>query len=152
MSGIRGKDTKIEVTVRKALFARGFRYRLHDPRLPGKPDLVFPRYRAVVFVHGCYWHGHECRLFRLPATNTAFWQAKIDGNRVRDMRTRQCLLDAGWRVCVVWECALRGSARLEESEAIRRIAEWLADPDPPAEMVVSGVDQAALTSHRNDVG
>lgn len=143
MSGIRGKDTKIEVTVRKALFARGFRYRLHDPRLPGKPDLVFPRYRAVVFVHGCYWHGHECRLFRLPATNTAFWQAKIDGNRVRDMRTRQCLLDAGWRVCVVWECALRGASKFSLDDVTDCLCDWLKAKEGSKTLSVYGESRPA---------
>lgn len=125
MSGIRGKDTRIEVAVRKALFARGFRYLLNDRRLPGKPDMVFPKYHAVVFVHGCYWHGHDCALFRLPSSNREFWETKIGANRTRDVRTQQALRDLGWRVAVVWECALRGHGKLGLKEVTRQLEEWL---------------------------
>lgn len=125
MSGIRNRDTKIEVAVRKAVFARGFRYRLNQDGLPGKPDLVFPRFRAAVFVHGCYWHGHDCKLFRLPGTNRNFWQEKIQGNRIRDMRNAEALSQMGWRIGVVWECALRdkGGAALER--VADRLVRWL---------------------------
>lgn len=122
MSGIRGRDTRIEVAVRKALFARGFRYRLNERKLPGRPDVVLPRYRATVFVNGCYWHGHDCGLFRVPSTNSEFWRAKIEGNRERDRRNGAALADAGWRVAVVWECALRGRGE----DALRRVADRLA--------------------------
>lgn len=108
MSRIRGRDTAPELVIRRALHARGFRYRLNDRTLPGRPDLVFPKYKAVIFVHGCFWHGHDCHLFKWPATRHAFWQAKINGNRSRDALSLQRLIDQGWRVLVVWECALKG--------------------------------------------
>lgn len=111
MSRIRAKDTKPEMLLRRALHARGLRYRLHGAKLPGKPDLVFPARRVVVFVHGCFWHGHDCPLFRIPATRTAFWSAKIAENRVRDTQAVNALVAAGWRIQTVWECALRGRAR-----------------------------------------
>ena len=81
MSGIRSRNTRIEITVRKRLFSLGFRYRINDRRLPGKPDMVFPKYRAVIFTHGCFWHGHDCKYFRLPSSNRDFWQAKISRNK-----------------------------------------------------------------------
>lgn len=125
MSGIRGKDTRIEVAVRKALFARGFRYLLNDRRLPGKPDMVFPKYRAVVFVHGCYWHGHDCALFRLPSSNREFWETKIGANRARDVRTALAIRAQGWRVAVVWECALRGRGKLGLEKVTCQLEDWL---------------------------
>ena len=108
MSRIRGTNTKLEVLVRSALHARGFRFRLGGSGLPGKPDLVLPKYKAVVFVHGCFWHGHSCPLYRLPKTRPEFWSDKIDSNRQRDARVELQLQDSGWRVEVVWECSLRG--------------------------------------------
>lgn len=125
MSGIRGKDTRPEMIVRKALHAAGFRYRLHDKRLPGKPDLVFPRYSAVVFVHGCFWHGHDCHLFRFPATRTDFLREKIAGNVERDRQAVNQLRGTGWRVGTVWECALKGKTRLAAEEILRSLASWL---------------------------
>ncbi|WP_249115631.1 very short patch repair endonuclease [Azoarcus sp. L1K30] len=136
MSGIRGKDTRIEVAVRKALFARGFRYLLNDGRLPGKPDMVFPKHRAVVFVHGCYWHGHDCALFRLPSNNREFWEAKIGANRVRDARTVLALRVKGWRVAVVWECALRGRGKPGLEEVTRQLDDWL--PGDRGEITIQG--------------
>ncbi|WP_312608273.1 very short patch repair endonuclease [Agrobacterium pusense] len=125
MSGIRGKDTKPEILIRKALFARGWRYRLHDKRLPGKPDLVFPRLRAVVFVDGCFWHGHTCHLFRLPSSRVDFWTEKIARNRQRDVEVREALDGLGWRHLTVWECALKGRTRLPIVEVIDKVANWL---------------------------
>ena len=125
MSGIRSKDTGIEISVRKALFAKGFRYRLNQKDLPGKPDMVFPRYQAIVFVHGCFWHGHDCVLFRLPATNREFWQVKIEGNRTRDARNFEALTKMGWRVAVVWECALRAKGEEALVKIANRLAGWL---------------------------
>ena len=110
MSCIHGKDTKPEELVRKYLFSKGFRYRKNDARLPGKPDIVLPKYRAVVFVNGCFWHGHAgCRYFVWPKNNSEFWKKKIDGNVARDERTYKLLCDLGWRVFVVWECELKPS-------------------------------------------
>src|SRR3546814_1711336 len=105
MSRIRSKDTKPELQLRRGLHAAGLRYRLHPQELPGRPDIVFPRYRAVVLVNGCFWHGHDCQLFRMPATRRDFWNAKIRRNQERDTQTVRALLDEGWRVLTVWECA-----------------------------------------------
>ena len=125
MSRIRGKDTKPEILLRKALHAEGFRYRLHDRKLPGRPDIVLPRWKAVILVHGCFWHGHHCHLFRLPGTRTEFWRAKISGNRDRDDRNRQALLDQGWRFLEVWECAMRGPARLTWETLLAETVSWI---------------------------
>lgn len=122
MSRIRGKDTRPEMQVRKLLWHQGFRYRLHGPKLPGRPDVVLPRWRAVVLVHGCFWHYHEgCPLFRLPATRPEFWLEKLSGNRERDRRSIRELRDAGWRVTVVWECALR----LDQASVGQSLTRWL---------------------------
>lgn len=111
MSGIRGKDTQPELVLRKGLFHRGVRFRLHVASLPGRPDLVIRKFRAVVFVQGCFWHVHEgCRYFRMPSSNRQFWQEKLGRNRERDARNIVALKAAGWRVAVVWECATRVTA------------------------------------------
>lgn len=125
MSKIRGKNTKPELVLRKALHRRGYRYRLHHATLPGKPDIVLPRFRAVIFVSGCFWHGHDCELFRLPATRREFWQKKIEGNRKRDDIVRDGILALGWRHLTVWECAIRGKHALGVDETIRRVCVWL---------------------------
>ena len=104
MSGIRRRDTKLEVAVRKALHARGFRYRVDVRKLPGCPDIVLPRWRAVIFVHGCFWHAHDCGLCRIPSTRPEFWREKLSANAERDRRNETRLLDAGWRVATIWEC------------------------------------------------
>lgn len=125
MSGIRGKDTKPELIIRHALHRRGFRYRLHDKRLPGKPDLVFPSRRAVILVHGCFWHGHDCHLFKQPSSRKKFWKTKISRNREKDIETIKDLSDGGWRILTIWECALKGKIRQPENEIIRIITRWL---------------------------
>jgi DNA mismatch endonuclease (patch repair protein) len=125
MAGIRGKNTKPEMIIRRGLHGRGFRYLLHDKRLPGKPDLVFPKYRAVVFVHGCFWHGHDCHLFKWPKTRTDFWRAKISRNRVIDQTAIIALKEAGWRCCVIWECGLKGRESLPAQSTVDRVARWL---------------------------
>lgn len=112
MSRIRGRDTKPELLVRKYLFGQGLRFRKNDKRLPGHPDIVFPKYRTVVFVNGCFWHGHEgCRYYVLPKSNCEFWSSKIERNKARDERDRLELESKGWRVVVVWECELKKSVR-----------------------------------------
>lgn len=112
MSRIRGQDTKPEVLLRKALHASGFRYRLHDKRLPGKPDLVLPHYKAVVFVHGCFWHCHPgCKASHVPKTNAAFWESKFSRNVARDARNVNELMALGWRVFTVWECSTNTKAK-----------------------------------------
>ena len=124
MKRVKQKHTAPELTVRKALHKRGLRYKIGDPKLPGRPDLSFPRYRSVVFVHGCFWHGHECRAGRLPTTNTDYWIAKIEANRNRDARKEQALCDLGWRVFTVWQCQLRSAERenrlMELAQAISK--------------------------------
>jgi len=108
MSRIRGKNTKPEEQVRKYLFSQGFRYRKNDVRLPGKPDIVLPKYKIVIFVNGCFWHAHEgCRYFVWPKSNVDFWKRKINGNVERDLRNQQLLNEQGWNVIVVWECQLK---------------------------------------------
>ena len=108
MAGIKGKDTKPELALRRALHARGFRFRLHAKDIPGRPDLVFPKHSAVVFVHGCFWHRHvNCRYTTTPSTRPEFWQTKFEANVARDSGFRAMLLESGWRVATVWECALR---------------------------------------------
>jgi len=122
MSGIKGKNTKPEIHVRSLLHRHGFRFRIHVDSLPGKPDIVLKRYRAVIFVHGCFWHAHHCHLFKLPSTRTEFWQTKIEGNKTRDTVTVKALKDSGWRVLTIWECSLKGRARLEESTLVEKIS------------------------------
>lgn len=122
MSRIKGKNTKPEMTVRRYLWAHGFRYRVNDQRLPGKPDIVLTKYRTVIFVHGCFWHGHEnCRHFRIPKTNVAFWSHKIEQNRSRDMNVRQQLRLMGWRTMVLWECQLRTTYALTTLDGFVRL-------------------------------
>lgn len=110
MSAIRGKNTKPEISLRHELHRQGFRYRLHGQKLPGRPDIVLPKFKAVVLVHGCFWHGHGCALFKWPQTRAEFWRAKISKTRSRDDRQLEALREAGWRVAVVWECAIRAVA------------------------------------------
>ncbi|MBE2210346.1 MAG: DNA mismatch endonuclease Vsr [Xanthomonadaceae bacterium] len=112
MSRIRSQDTKPEMLVRRFLHGQGFRFRLHARDLPGKPDLVLPKYRAIVFVEGCFWHGHSCQKGRVPGTNPDFWQAKVAANQARDKRNQRVLRRDGWRVFRVWECQLaKGKTR-----------------------------------------
>ncbi|MEQ8710810.1 MAG: very short patch repair endonuclease [Rhodospirillales bacterium] len=125
MSGIRSKNTKPEMILRQGLHAAGFRFRLHDKALPGKPDIVFPRYRAVIMAQGCFWHGHDCHLFKIPATRSGFWREKISRNRQNDARTRTALSDAGWRLAEIWECSLKGKTRLPQDEVINICGRWL---------------------------
>ena len=108
MSGIRARNTRPEIAVRRALHARGFRFRLHDHRLPGSPDIILPKFHATIFVHGCFWHRHEgCKFASTPSTRPEFWEAKFQGNKQRDNRNLEELLSLGWRVATIWECALR---------------------------------------------
>ena len=119
MAAIRGKDTKPELLVRRYLFSKGFRYRLNHRGLPGHPDIVLRKYRTVIFVNGCFWHGHEqCRLFTLPKTNTDFWQKKIERNRKRDTQEQQELAAMGWHCITVWECQLKPITRERTLQSI----------------------------------
>lgn len=125
MAGIRSKNTAPEMIVRRGLHKHGFRFRIHDRRLPGQPDLVLPRWRAAIFVHGCFWHGHDCPLFRWPRSREEFWREKIRRNKERDEAAIVCLQGDQWRVLTVWECALKGSSRIGADETITRSAAWL---------------------------
>jgi DNA mismatch endonuclease (patch repair protein) len=125
MSRIRGKNTRPELMIRLGLYALGFRYRLHRRDLPGCPDLVFPKYRAVIFINGCLWHAHKCHLFQWPRTNAQFWRQKINRNRRNDLRATTQLLDKDWRVLTIWECAVRGRLRLDPETLFDRITKWL---------------------------
>lgn len=127
MAAIKGKDTKPELKVRKALHSRGFRYRLHSRSLPGKPDIVLPKYRICIFVHGCFWHRHEgCKYTTTPATRVEFWNAKFLENTHRDRRNRKRLLDSGWSVVELWECGLRKS-----EPAIDWLYDYIKASGPP---------------------
>lgn len=126
MAAIRGKNTKPELFIREGLHAQGYRFRLHAKNLPGKPDLVFRKYNAILLINGCFWHGHDCDLFRWPKTREAFWREKIGGNVARDTRNKSQLIESDWRVGVVWECALKGKTRLDPDAVIDSIARWLS--------------------------
>lgn len=111
MRAIKSGNTKPELLVRKALHSRGFRYRLGGSGLPGRPDLALPKYKSVIFIHGCFWHGHDCRYFKVPATRTEFWLEKIHSNQKRDRASIEALQALGWNVIVVWECSLKPSGK-----------------------------------------
>lgn len=134
MSGIRGKNTKPEMTIRKGLHRRGFRFRLHSRHLPGKPDLVLPRYNTTIFVHGCFWHGHGCHLFKMPSTRREFWQAKIARNAECDQEVAKALGQKGWRRLVIWECAIKGKSRHDLNTLLQRITEWIKSGDTDVEI------------------
>ncbi len=125
MSGIRSRHTKPERIVRSGLHRLGYRFGLHNRKLQGTPDLVLPKYRTVIFVHGCFWHGHDCSLFRMPGTRTEFWKSKIARNRANDDAARNTLAEKGWRVLVIWECALRGHSEKEIVSLLARVSAWL---------------------------
>jgi DNA mismatch endonuclease (patch repair protein) len=125
MSGIRGTNTKPELRIRKLLHRAGFRFRIHARDLPGRPDIVLPRWRAAIFVHGCFWHGHDCHLFRMPGTRQEFWSGKIGRNRAGDVRAAAALAGAGWRFAVVWECALKGRTRMTDDAVAVALEKWL---------------------------
>ena len=134
MSRIRGKDTKPELVVRRGLHARGFRFRLHRKDLPGKPDIVLPKHQAVILVQGCFWHGHDCHLFQWPRSRADWWQAKIESNMRRDKRNLQELMEEGWRILQIWECALTGKMRFPSEDMIDLAAAWLDSGDMDAEI------------------
>jgi DNA mismatch endonuclease (patch repair protein) len=138
MSRIRGKDTKPEMIVRQYLHTHGLRYRLHQKDLPGKPDVVLPKYRTVIFVHGCFWHMHEgCRYFVVPKTRTEFWMTKIGKNVANDIKQQSALMAAGWRVITVWECELKPAVR---EERLARLLEEIRSPLEPDEVGALSLD------------
>jgi DNA mismatch endonuclease (patch repair protein) len=125
MAGIRSRNTRPEIIVRRTLHAMGFRFRLHGRELPGKPDIVMRRWRAVIHVHGCFWHGHDCALFRQPSSRVEFWREKIRRNRARDTQVSLKLDALEWRQLHVWECALKGPERLSPAELCDQLQSWL---------------------------
>lgn len=125
MAAIKGKNTKPELLIRSMLHRHGFRYRIHDKLLPGKPDLVFPKYNAAIFVHGCFWHGHNCHLFKVPGSRTEFWLQKISQNRDNDARSYAGLRQKNYRILTIWECALKGKTRLLPNMLYTKISEWI---------------------------
>ncbi|WP_336778749.1 very short patch repair endonuclease [Pantoea sp. USHLN256] len=125
MRAIRNQDTAIEQRIAIILKDRGFTYRVQDKALPGRPDFVLPSEKAIIFVHGCFWHRHHCYLFKMPATRTEFWSGKINSNVERDRRYIEQLREGGWKVLIVWECALRGKLQLADGALIERLEEWL---------------------------
>jgi DNA mismatch endonuclease, patch repair protein len=146
MAGIKGKDTKPELLLRKALHARGFRFRLHAKDVLGRPDLVFAKYHAVVFVHGCFWHRHtDCRYATTPTTRPDFWRGKFDANIARDGVVTSALLDSGWRVATVWECALRKPDIV--NAAVENVSQWLLSGDRQIEVGEREVRVNAGPSH-----
>lgn len=130
MAGIGSANTKPELIIRRGLHALGYRFRLHQRDLPGRPDVVFARRRAVIFVNGCFWHGHDCHLFRWPRSRVDFWRDKISGNIRRDRATREALAEAGWRVAEVWECQLKGRERRPLEEVVGECAAFLDSEAP----------------------
>ena len=155
MAGITGKNTKPEITLRKGLHARGVRYRLHARNVYGHPDLVLPKYRAAIFVHGCFWHRHAgCRYTTTPATRTEFWMKKFAANVQRDANVKDKLTSTGWRVAVVWECALRNSSVLPTT--IEAVIQWLNSKDAHLELgevsqPLIGTSGTETTSSRTDL-
>lgn len=129
MAGIRSKNTKPELLVRKELHRLGFRYRLHAKDIPGSPDFVLPRYRVAFFVNGCFWHGHNCHLFKLPSTRAKFWKTKIERNVQRDLEVKNQLAEKDWRRVVVWECALKGKMKLELNQLLSAIASCVTNDE-----------------------
>lgn len=125
MSRIRGKDTKPEMKIRKALHGLGYRYSLHKKNLPGKPDLFFKKYNAVIEINGCFWHGHDCHLFKMPKTRTKFWKNKLEGNRERDEENIKKLVEKGIRVLIIWECAVKGKTSLDFESLIDSVISFL---------------------------
>ena len=137
MSAVRSTNTRPEMVIRKGLHAMGFRFRLHHKKLPGHPDLVFPKYRVALFVHGCFWHGHECALFRWPITRAEFWKTKILRNREVDETATKELRKLGWRILIIWECVIKGVNRRPIEDVICEAADWIRSDFQTAEMVGS---------------
>lgn len=125
MAKVHSKNTIPEIKIRKALFNKGFRYRIHDKSLPGNPDIILPKYKAVIQINGCFWHGHNCYLFSWPKTNPEFWQTKISGNQKRDKKNNIELEKSGWRVLIIWGCALKGKNKISFDILIEQIITWL---------------------------
>ncbi len=125
MAGIHARNTKPEIAIRRLLHKSGFRFRIHNDELPGKPDIVLKKYRAIIFVHGCFWHRHQCHLFKWPKTRAEFWKTKINRNVLNDKKAIRDLHIADWRICVVWECSVKGTKKKSSSHMEKLIKNWL---------------------------
>lgn len=134
MAGIKGKNTQPELLLRSELHRRGFRYRLHYKGLPGKPDIVLPKYRAIILVNGCFWHGHNCHLFKWPSTRPEFWRQKIEGNHARDQRNLAHYRHEGWKTLLIWECSLKGRSKIGVTEVIEIAVRWIQFDPSDAEI------------------
>lgn len=134
MAAIRSSDTKSEIWIRKRLHSAGFRFRLNVSGMPGKPDIVLKKYRAVIFVNGCFWHKHECALFKWPKSRVEWWRQKLTGNQKRDLIVQDKLRESGWRVLVIWECALKGPQKWPENELMQAVISWLNSGGPLEEI------------------
>lgn len=150
MSGIQGKNTKPEILVRSGLHRLGFRFRIHYSKLPGKPDIALPKYNALILVHGCFWHGHKCHLFKYPHTNPEFWKSKIQSNRARDARQRTHYEQQGWRTLVIWECALKGKHKLPFLSLLEVTRTWIEGDERDRDL--SGLETEALRTKSSPVG
>ena len=146
MRAIATRDTAIEKRIAALLTQAGFTFIAQDRELPGRPDFALPDYRCVIFTHGCFWHHHDCYLFKVPATRTAFWLDKIAGNVARDARDRQKLAEEGWRVLIIWECALRGRLRLSDAALTERLEEWICGAGHDAQIDTQGIRELTTTS------
>lgn len=152
MAGIQSKNTKPETIIRKGLHARGFRYSLHPKGLPGKPDIVMPKWRVAIFVHGCFWHRHGCSLSKMPASNTAFWDSKLSRNQLRDEHVKQQLANTGWRIATVWECATRGKHAIKHlPDLLDRLALWIRDPEKSPTLEIAATNLLALSGQSDDI-
>lgn len=127
MAAVKCKDTSPELHIRKALFSKGLRYRLHGKDLPGKPDLVFPKYKAVIFINGCFWHNHDCALGKMPVTNQSFWQNKLVANRLRDEENIPKIQKLGWKVKVIWLCELKNKKTLASEDDLNSLIGWIQE-------------------------
>lgn len=130
MAAIRNRDTAPEILVRKALYGLGYRYRLHTKNLPGTPDIVLPKYKAIILVNGCFWHKHDCDLFKLPKSRADFWRTKLDSNVIRDVSNQTRLRDLEWRVAIIWECYLKGKTRIPITDITDQLSQWLQSNNP----------------------
>lgn len=125
MSKISGTETKPEILVRKYLFGKGFRFRKNDKRLPGRPDIVLPKYKTVIFIHGCFWHGHHCKTGKLPETNKEFWENKINSNIERDKKNQHKLEKLGWKIIIIWQCKLKNKIMI--TKKLKEIEQKIQD-------------------------
>lgn len=141
MRAIKNRGTDIEKKVSDLLLKAGFSFREQVQELPGKPDFVVDDYKAIIFVHGCFWHHHDCHLFKTPATRTDFWMTKIQNNVINDHKVMKYLSSEGWRIMIIWECSLKGRLKLPDSELSPRLEEWLCAASSHIEMDTKGVHQ-----------